>query len=160
MAGEVNALTPAEGEVELAHAEFLGDPAFRLAVIHAHQAEEHSIAMILPPDVDAGDHFELLSDEDLVSAADLIRRIGHARATATVIGQHLKLAGLRKSGELDGPERVAMEVFAFTLATLDSFAKAEQDRRAAAEAVPAERKKLPIEETIFEPTDDLDARTY
>lgn len=98
---------------------------------------------------------ENLNGSAFAEAANFMRQIGHARATVEVVATQLRLSGHRDDRPVTGAERVALEVFLFTLASLDGFAKAEADRRAREEEEKNRKPapKTPIDETTMEPVD-------
>lgn len=98
---------------------------------------------------------ENLNGSAFAEAARYLREVGHARANVDVVATQLFITGHRDTRTVSGAERVALEVFLFTLASLDGFAKAEATRRAR-EAEEANRKPapaVPIDETTMEPVD-------
>lgn len=99
---------------------------------------------------------ENLNGSSFAEAARFLREVGHARANVDVVATQLAITGHRDDKTVSGAERVALEIFLFTLASLDGFAKSEADRRTREEEE-ANRKppaKTPIDETTMEPVDD------
>lgn len=120
-----------------------------------------SVALrILDPDPektlsDIAYQHENLNESSFAEAARYLREVGHARATVDVVATQLAISGHRDSKAVSGAERVALEIFLFTLASLDGFARAEADRRAREEEEKNRRPApaVPIDETTMEPVD-------
>lgn len=96
-----------------------------------------------------------LTGNAYVEAAKLLRKIGHVRATVDVVASQLKLTGHLSEPTIAGPQRVVLECFLFTLASLDGFAKSQAERLAR-EKAEAERQPpppVPIEDTTLETVD-------
>ena len=112
----------------------------------------------------AGEHEDLwvydklltIDGMGLLEAARFLREVGHARATVDVVATQLKITGHLPTGRVDGPQRVLLEIFLFTLAAIDGHAKAvaEEKARAAAEASRVAPAPVPIEDTTMEMVDD------
>lgn len=112
----------------------------------------------------AGEHEELWVYDKLltidgmgfIEAARCLREIGHVRATVDVVATQLRLAGRLPSGRIDGPQRVLLEIFLFTLAAIDGHAKAvaEAKAREEEEANRQPPAPVPIEDTTMEMVDD------
>lgn len=134
------------------------DPALRAAFMAMQEAVKPLLFAV------AGEHEELWLYDKLLTidgmgfleAARCLREIGHVRATVDVVATQLRLAGHLPSGRVDGPQRVLLEIFLFTLAAIDGHAKAvaEERARAEAEANRTPPTPVPIEDTTLEMVDD------
>jgi len=94
-------------------------------------------------------------------ATALLRQIGE-RATADVIAQELYLKGHRESGQLDPIERLVIVLFVSTLRHIEDFKltmKRLYEEQEAEKNKPAPRK-IPLEDTMLEPSEGPMERTY
>ena len=134
------------------------DPALRASFMAMQEAVRPLLFAV------AGEHEELWLYDDLLTisgtgyleAARCLREIGHVRATVDVVATQLRLAGHLPSGRVDGPQRVLLEIFLFTLAAIDGHAKAvaEAKARQEDEANRTAPAPVPIEDTTMEMVDD------
>lgn len=148
---------PADPERRFAAA-LRADPAFAAAYRAMDEAAAYALREAGDGETETWslDHLLTLDGMAVHEAAACLREIGHARATVDVVATHLRLKGHLAEAKIDGPQRVLLEIFLFTLSALEGFARGEADRRAESEAASRRRPPapVPLDETTLEPVDE------